>query len=157
VPIEASGDEQIFRLLLGELGESLSLPKLLEPDEDDSCHVLFDEKVAVEFRRASGSLVLFATLGEFDTSDRPDLALGLLEANLFWQGTAGATLGVSNAGLVVMAHRMPLAGLDLPKLSDVLERFVKVAEGWHRELRQPAVASDAPRALETASHELLRA
>ena len=157
MPTEASGDEQIFRLLLRELGESMSLPKVLEPDKDDSCHVLFDEKVAVEFRRDAGWLVLFSALGEFDTSDRPDLALALLEANLFWQGTAGATLGVSNAGLVVMAHRMPLAGLDLPKLRDVLDRFLKVAEHWHRDLGLPAVASDAPNALETATSEYLRA
>ena len=72
MPTEASGDEQIFRLLLRELGESMSLPKVLEPDGEDSCHVLFDEKVAVEFRRDAGWLVLFSALGEFDTSDRPD-------------------------------------------------------------------------------------
>ncbi len=155
MPTEASGDEQIFRLLLDELGESMSLPKL-EPDKDDSCHVLFDEKVAVEFRRDAGWLVLFTALGEFDTADRPDLTLSLLEANLFWQGTAGATLGLSSAGLVVMAHRLPLAGLDLPRLRDVLERFVNIAEHWHRELRQPAAAPDALSALEAASSAFVR-
>ena len=56
-----------------------------------------------------------------------------------------------------MAHRMPLAGLDLPKLRDVLDRFLKVAERWHRDLGLPAVASDAPNALETATSEYLRA
>ena len=56
-----------------------------------------------------------------------------------------------------MAHRMPLAGLDLPKLRDVLDRFLKVAEHWHRDLGLPAVVSDAPTALETTSYELLRA
>jgi hypothetical protein len=45
----------------------------------------------------------------------------------------------------------------LPKLRDLLERFVKVAESWHHKLRQPPVASDAPKELETASHEFLRA
>ena len=153
---EASGDEQVFRLLLSELGESMSLPNGLEPDTDDSCHVVFDEKVAVEFRRQGGSLVLFAGLGEFDTSDRPDLALSLLEANLFWQDTAGATLGVSSTGLVVMAHRLPLAGLDLPGLRDALEGFVNMAEHWQHELGQPAAESDALGAREAASSAFLR-
>jgi len=34
---------------------------------------------------------------------------------------------------------------------------LKVAEGWHRELGLPAVASDAPSMLETATFEFMRA
>jgi hypothetical protein len=57
-----------------------------------------------------------------------------------------------------MAHRLPLAGLDLPSLRDALERFVNIAEHWQRQLTQSAAPdSDVLSTLETASSAFLRA
>ena len=152
---EVSGDGLLFRMLLGELAESLSIPKL-EPGADGSCHVVFDGKVAVELRQEAGWLVLFATLGRIDEESGPISMPRLLEANLFWQGTAGATIGMSRAGLVVMAHRLPLAGFSLPALRDALEQFINTAEHWQATVSQPADLTGAHDMLASATAEFVR-
>ena len=119
-----------YRQLVAQLFASLELGA---PDEGDEGHsVVFDGRVAVELRydEAAQSLVLFSALGTLDDAQRTALAAQFLDANVFWRGTGGATLGVSSSGLAVICEREPVASLDLPKLRSTLEAFVNRAEMW---------------------------
>ncbi len=76
-------------------------------------------------------LTLFADLGVPDSARRAEVHRQLLEANLLWNATGGATLGVHPATAAVgLAARLPLPGLDGKALADAVARFVTVAEYW---------------------------
>jgi hypothetical protein len=143
--------------LLQRLGQSLGLDSLA-PDSDGSCSVTFDGAVTVEFRpdHANSALILFSALAQLSPGQRTALAPRLLEANLFWQDTGGATLGVSAAGLAILCLREPLAALDLTRLRQVLEIFLNSAETW-RHFLDRAVESPATAAPFAAPAGLLRA
>ena len=61
----------------------------------------------------------------------------LLEANLLWQGTADATIGVnSNTRLALLAFRAPIQELDAERLLGLLNHFVETALAWRLHLQQ---------------------
>lgn len=77
------------------------------------------------------SLTLFADLGVPDAARRADVHRQLLEANLLWNATGGAILGVHPATAAVgLAARLPLPALDGKMLAEAVARFVTVAEHW---------------------------
>ena len=134
-----------YRQLVEQLFASLDLGA---PGADDEGHsIAFDGRIAVELRydEAAQSLVLFSALGTLDEGRRAALAPQLLDANVFWRGTQGATLGVSSSGLAILCQREPVASLDLAKLRSTLEAFVNRAEMWkHIVERAEAAAPPEP-------------
>lgn len=75
--------------------------------------------------------MLFAQLGSIDEDKTVDLYPRLLKANLFWQGTGGATLGVDDETReVLMSYQVPMMLLDFSKFQELLEGFINTAELW---------------------------
>jgi len=67
----------------------------------------------------------------------------LLEGNLFWSGTADATIGVnSQTREATLAYRMAIDGLDARRLTEVVAQFVEVAGAWRDYLTSSAPADD---------------
>ena len=78
---------------------------------------------------------MFTRLGEVDDDRREEICLMLLGANLFWQGTKGATFSVEPAtGVVFLADRRAMAATGADDLNDWLERFLDVAAYWRGRL-----------------------
>src|SRR5689334_15401002 len=82
-----------YALLLKELGDVVHVPGLAA---DESGYLGLDingSVVQLQLDRHTGTLTLFARLGTVPHGHRAAVNAHLLDANLFWQGTRGATLG----------------------------------------------------------------
>lgn len=121
-----------YKQLLSELGQSTGIPDLA-PDEDNYCCLGFDDKIIVhlQYNAENEVLMLFAQLGNIDEDKTTMLYPRILKANLFWQGTAGSTIGVDDETReVLMSYQTPLAFIDFPKFQETLEGFINTAELW---------------------------
>lgn len=122
--------EQIQPLITA-FGARIELPELAL-DEDGYAGLTFDEvEVHLQFDPVNDDLLLFTPLGQLNDDARPTGAELLLQANLFWSGTGGATLAMQPGDHAVMLHdRQAAAALDDTGLERWIETFVSVAEQW---------------------------
>ena len=58
----------------------------------------------------------------------------LLEANTFWAGTGGATLGVYKQQ-VILAYQQPLENLNPESLQILFDSFAEAASHWRQQLQ----------------------
>lgn len=123
---------QNYKKLLSDLGHSVGLPDLA-PDEDNYCCLGFDDKIIthIQFNAENEVLMLFAQLGTIDEDKTTLIYPRILKANLFWQGTGGATIGVDDETReVLMCYQIPMAFMDFQKFQELLEGFINTAELW---------------------------
>src|SRR5689334_13434092 len=115
-----------YKQLLSELGQSTGIPGLTS-DNDNYCCLGFDDKIIVhlQYNPENDTLMFFRQLGKIDEDKTAILYPRLLKANLFWQGTAGSTIGVDDETReILMSYQIPLAFMDFPKFQGVLEGFI---------------------------------
>jgi hypothetical protein len=126
---------QAFQELLTSLGQSIGLPELA-PDEGGYCALSFDDlMVHLQHDPEQDELLVFARLGEIDDDEPAQLYARMLAANLFWQGTGGATLGLQpEDGMVFLCRKTPLRALDDAAFQQLLEQFVNTADSWRGEV-----------------------
>jgi hypothetical protein len=126
-----------LRMLLGELGQRIGLEGI-EIDEDGYAVLAFDE-VFVSFEvDEEGGLLLYSHLG-VPGGDAAALHREMLDANLFWGATGGATLAREGmTGGIVLQQRRPLQGMDINAFEALLKAFVDTAEGWTKRLGEGA-------------------
>ena len=96
---------------------------------------LDDVPVSLLLDEERGALLLLTTIG------RPPATAEtygwLLDANLFWGGTRGATLARDAAGgTIILQWSLPFADLRAEDLESALELFVTTAEGMRKQLEQ---------------------
>jgi hypothetical protein len=121
-----------YKQLLSELGQSTGIPGLTS-DNDNYCCLGFDDKIIVhlQYHPENDTLMFFSQLGKIDEDKTAILYPRLLKANLFWQGTAGSTIGVDDETReILMSYQTPLTFMDFPKFQAVLEGFINTAELW---------------------------
>ena len=120
--------EDINRLL-NDFGNHLGL-KNLELDDQGHCCLNFDEiYVNIQAIDESSSVLLYSSLGRLPEDAGRDVHVRLLEANYFFQRTAGATLGMEAAtGLVAMTITVDLADMELTDWEAAMKAFVDAAE-----------------------------
>ena len=123
--------------LLAAYGELLEVgPLALGPD--GTTVLAFGDGLEVSIGAAEGgsALILAMALGSLPAERSPDLLVELLDANYLWQGTAGATLGVSaDTGLLALCRHLGVAGLDAEGLETVIDAMVECAEDWQERLQ----------------------
>lgn len=121
-----------YKQLLSELGQAVGLPDLA-PDKDNYCCLGFDDKIIthLQYSDTNEVLMLFAQLGVIDEDKVNDIYPRLLKANLFWQGTGGATIGVDDETReVLISYQAPMQFMDFLKFQELLEGFINTAELW---------------------------
>jgi len=125
------------------LGDRLGLEGL-ELDEDDSCTLRFGEALEVTMQLDDDAFVLSAEVGVAPAPAEPAMLEALLEANLFWSGTGGATLSMDPSSRRVFLHERCLASALAPdRLETMLERFVNAAESWAAKVSEGGTGQDA--------------
>ena len=126
--------------LINQLGAQLGIEELT-PDEDGLCLLELAGELFVEIDHDPGTnfLSLSSEVGRIPDALAPAWYPNLLEANAFWIGTGGATLGLHQAtGSVILAYREPLRGLTAEYLSGLFDDFVTTAQIWKgRILEEP--------------------
>lgn len=114
--------------LVGALGRAIGIDALAL-DELGTCTLRFDDTVvmleAEEYR-----LVLHSIIGTAPVLGRAEFMARLLEANLLWKDTGGATLALDpHSDRVLMMQAVPpeMPPVQFPNL---VGRFVDAAEAW---------------------------
>jgi hypothetical protein len=126
--------------LMRALGADVGIPDLAL-DEAHCCTLAFDSVVVnFELDESSGQLFFYANLGPMPAAGSR-VYEQLLEGNLLWKDTGGATLSLDREGSRVMLHQ----GLPAERLSEVdfkaaVEQFVNVAEAWTQRVSEGAAA-----------------
>jgi hypothetical protein len=121
--------------LLAALGREVGIPEL-ELDAAGCCVLSFDEIVVnLEADGESHRLFIYADLGEAPDGLPEALYRQILEANLLWKGTGGATLSLDGqARRFVVAHGMPADRISEADFLTTIERFVDIAENWRQRI-----------------------
>jgi hypothetical protein len=93
---------------------------------------------------ADSDLVFFTVLGTPDAAQLARISRTLLEANSFWVGTGGCTLGVQrDTGAVTLCGRIAVASIDGGTLAALLDGFADTATFWRSFVNGTPDGSDA--------------
>lgn len=116
--------------VLGQFGDKIGLPNLAL-DEHNNCALCFDDGMVVDLELVSSALVLFTELGLLTEVNRLEICETFLEANLFWNGTDGATVGLNRVSdSLLLCDKAPADTLCLEGFETFLNRFITTAEAW---------------------------
>lgn len=123
--------------LLDDLGVACGI-RDLAADASGYCCLSTDTDTHLQFQLnpQTGLLTLFSSLGVVDGEHGSVLASHFLHANLFWQGTGGATIGVDASDRqAVIARRVTIDRLDGPHFIALVDAFMRMVEAWQDYLR----------------------
>jgi hypothetical protein len=133
-----------YALLLKELGEVVHLPDLAADETGYAGLDINGTLVQLQLNPHTGIVTLFTRLGQVPDQHRAAVNERLLDANLFWQGTRGATIGVDiETHEIVIEKEADSAHLDGPGLIAVVDGFQRAAEAWRRYLADLVVSLEA--------------
>ncbi|MDR1595334.1 MAG: type III secretion system chaperone [Puniceicoccales bacterium] len=124
--------------LLQAVGKSLSLPGLAL-DDNGHCVLLFDDKVVlnIELDIEKELLIVYSYIGEVPFEGRETIFETLLESNLFWKDTQGATIGIDKqTQTVVLAFPIELPLKRKENFEERLALFVDITESWITKLEK---------------------
>ncbi|MBI1247930.1 hypothetical protein GC197_08840 [bacterium] len=124
-----------YQKILASFGQSLGLEDA-SPDEEGYCAFSFDDLVVhMQYTPDDDQLTIYSRIGEVD-EDRVEGIYGmLLAANMFWQGTQGATFSVEpDLQLVFLADKRTVGSLGDTGFTQWLDHFLKIAEYWQNRL-----------------------
>ena len=139
--------------LLAAFGKETGATSLATED-NGVCILVFDGQLHINLLAdpSTDHLVVWSNLGTLPAQSAEPVLRKLMQANLFWQGTEGATLGLMPASNdIVLAIRRPLDGLEVAGLSDLIELMIGRAETLSKlvaggaEPAQPATDSQPAR------------
>ena len=125
-----------FNDLLKDLGKSVGLPDL-KPSVEGLCSLRFDDRVTIDLECSEerGALIFSSIVGTLLPYQSDKIYPELLEENLLWVGTGGATLGVDPATLsVFMCYQEKIDGMEFLRFQDLLKGFSDTALFWNKRL-----------------------
>ena len=136
--------------ILESLGLFLGLDDLEFGEEDDTCILQLDEKIQVNItlNSTNDTIILHHQMGTLPGSDRSEIVEQLLEANLFWSGTNGATISMDrDTGLVIIALALAIYTSDGKiltgeALGEAIADLANTATIWKTVLENKNVETD---------------
>lgn len=124
-----------FQAVVRDFGAKVGMPDMAADDEGYIAISFDDRPFHLQYDTEEDNVVAFVKLGEVEVDRLVEIYSMLLAANLFWQGTNGATFSVEqDTGTVFLADRRPSATLDAGRLNDWLEGFINITEYWNKKL-----------------------
>ena len=134
-----------LQALLHDLGQQMGLSEL-RMDEHGGCGLELDQRMidSLQYRETENELWLYADLGPV-VQRSPASYERLLQANLFWQATSGATLSLSadQPPHAVLARALHWMSLDDASFGMAVESFVNTVEDWQAQLHQADPETEA--------------
>ena len=121
-----------FSQLLRDLARRAGVPETQSISEDGQV-LIFEPnlEVSISYSARKGLVLLSCPLGELDIDEPAETYRSLLEANLFWLETDGATVSLDGlTNRVFLADQRALALTSVEELEQWLNEFVRAAEKW---------------------------
>jgi len=97
--------------ILNSLGSEIGIEELEFEEESETCILQVAKKIRLNITCNEGNqeIILHTEVGLLPQENRYDIVEQLLEANLFWTGTHGATFSIERkTGIVILARNMSL-------------------------------------------------
>lgn len=129
----------VFQNWLNQLAQELKLNEILALDEKNRCFLMFDDSmlVEIEYKAEDAVFYLKGNLGNISESKIKLIYPKLLESNLAWRETNGATLGLQQySEKVLLVQSVPLATCNYELFNKSLEVFVNTFEFWIKNLQE---------------------
>ncbi len=129
---------EVFQEWLDQLAEELKLEEALVLDEKNQCFLMFDESMLVEmeFKSTEKIFIFKANLGNVSEARLQQIYPKLLEANVQWKETNGATLGLQQySEKVLLTQSVSIESCDYNLFYKLLENFVNTFEFWIKNLK----------------------
>lgn len=121
--------------LIQELGQRLGMDGLAL-DENHSCRLLFDGKIAVQIEKADDDeFFIHSVVDRIPSEGQAACFEALLDANFLCQKTGHAFFSIDKTdGEILLQQRFSSAGTDAQAFVNELEIFVNVVESWMESL-----------------------
>ncbi|MEW4486682.1 type III secretion system chaperone [Thalassoglobus sp. JC818] len=131
-----------FHETISEVGKVLGVPGFaLDADGIGTLEVDELVNVTISYDEVTEAAVFHNELGEIAERDLPKVQSLLLEANVMWSGTGGATFGVVPASRkVILAYQELTCHLDSEAVIGLIVSFRSLAEFWMRAIQEEAFA-----------------
>lgn len=129
----------VFQDWLNQLAQELKLNEALVLDEKNRCFLMFDDTmlVEIEYKKEEAVFYMKGNLGDVSESKIKLIYPKLLESNLAWKETNGATLGLQQySEKVLLVQSVPIATCDYALFAKSLEVFVNTFEFWIKNLQE---------------------
>ena len=142
-----------FAALLAGFGESIGIHDLT-PDEQGACTLKFDDQVVTfQQEQSSGRMIAYSVLGQLGADTPASKLRDLLSANLFWLGTADATLALdADSQKLVLERRFDTERCSPVEFEELIGLFVDTAEAWHEQFEAGVAAPTTPTESLAAHH-----
>ncbi len=124
--------------ILKSLGKELGIPEIEFEKESETCILQIGESLHLNISRdeENREIILHGEIGFLPIHNRQEITEQLLEANLFWAGTHGATISMErNTGTIIVAKALTLFQsngtlLQGLTLAQAIGDIVDVIECW---------------------------
>ena len=126
-----------YNELIGALGDVLESPDIA-PDENNFLVLRFDGGTVLFMELDSDTRRIRLQAGVWDCPGElpPGLGRMLCSANLHWQGTGGARLGLDReSGSITLQHDAHIDALDGESFAQTVETLLNLAEHWQGEIK----------------------
>lgn len=124
-----------FQGLVRDFGAKVGMPEMAADDEGYIAISFDDRTIHLQHDSDEDRVVVFTKVGEAEVDRLVEIYSMLLAANMFWQGTNGATFSVEpDTGTIFLADRKLATTLNAGSLNDWLEGFINITEYWSKKL-----------------------
>lgn len=133
--------ESTYARLIEDLGRSLGIEGLAA-DEDRVCGITAADDLSVEIELLDDEHILISSIvARVSDSLSPDWVSQILDANVYWRGTGGGTLGFdSETGSVVLCFQESIHHLDSDTFAAIFKQFCEAGLTWSRQLQGDVIA-----------------
>ena len=132
-----------FHETMSEVGVLLGIPGFAL-DADGVATLEVDEliNVTISCDEETDAAVFHCELGEIAEQNLLEVQSLLLEANVMWSGTGGATFGVvPTSRKVILAYQERVSYLDPESVVGLIDSFRALAEFWTHAIQEETFAS----------------
>jgi len=152
-----TNDPAALQDLMAQAGPVLDLARVTAYEGEHAWSLVFDDEygssIDAEWDSAAERLVLTASVATVPESARLRAYELLLQYNYLWNEHGGVRAALADpAGDVALLFDLPLTGLDLPRLCEVLTNLHAVAGGCRSVLGAAAEAASAARVPASGIH-----
>lgn len=139
--------------LLQQFTRSIGIADFALDAQGYACLQMDELLVNFEHVEHTDTLLLYAVMGTLPAAPSTALYAQLLEANFFFNGTGGATLGLDkDAGMVVLTQALDCSGKTMEMFERCLDSFVNASQQWSQTLTLAhAPQADAGASVEQAN------
>lgn len=127
---------EILNRFLGELGSELEIDNMKADENGYFCLTVDDLTLHLKCEK-DHFLSFLVELDKVSSENETHVMRHLLDANVLWRDTGGATLGMDGISKsVVLCYKEPILPMDYHRFQQLLDAFLKAADAWIAELAE---------------------